>query len=470
MAGIPQNLHIGFRDHEMRPSKPLPKQVKAIRGYYKHKHNLFAGGLGPGKTDTLACIAVHELLAYPGNLILVGRKTVDSFSKSTLTNILNILPPQLIKRHNQQTHEIELIAPYRSKLVYPQLDSSKDAIQKVKSMNLGACFFDQLEELDEEMYEAATGQMRRRNASRSAFSTCNPAGHDWVWDRWVKPGKRLSKDHFLTEASMWKKDIPAPTCQADVVPSVSDNIYLTWDYIADRMKKPKRYVQRYVFGAWDGFEGLIWHMAKRETHSVKPFHIPAWWNHYRVMDHGHRNPTAVLWAAMSPDGVLYLYKAHYEADKWVDYHSAIIHAKSGTVNFKRSLADPSMFQKRESEKTIAGQYVDFGLYWEQADNDVPGGIDRVARWFQDGKIKIFDIPEFDSFWDEIYKYHWKELAIKSKSNAPEEPTKTNDHFCDALRYLINDLETSIKPKDDDDDYGFLEEAPVDQYDKRWMGV
>ncbi len=103
------------------------------------------------------------------------------------------------------------------------------------------------------------------------------------------------------------------------------------------------------------------------------------------------------------------------------------------------------------------------------DNDVAGGIDRVARWAQDGKIKVFNLPEFDPLWDEIGKYHWKDLPIKSKGNAPEEPVKSNDHLCDAIRYLINDLEVSFQPEDDDD-IDWYEEVPIGQYDKRWMGV
>ena len=447
---LTNEFNIGFKTETGAPSPALPKQQEALNLFGSRKHTLFAGGLGTGKTDDMAFVIAHEALKYPGNLILTGRKSVDSFEKSTLVNILDMIPPVLIKNHNRQEHVIVL--GNRKKIVYTPLAEATDAIKNIKSMNLGLVAIDQLEQVTKGVFKAARGQLRRKRSSRKSFNTCNPAGMDWVYDDFVVSE---NPNYGFVEARTWTEGVPPPTCQEDVTLAVTDNIHLTWDYIADLLNNPDKWVKRYVFCAWDNFEGLIWYMAKEDQHKIKPFHIPGWWNRYRVLDHGHRNPTAVLWGAMSPPGfmgrksVLFLYKAHYEADRWVDYHAAIIHARSRGEVYQMDMADPSIFHERDSSQTIARQYADLGLYWQAADNDKKGGIDRVANWWQDMRIRTFDLPEFTPFWDEIERYHWREFTEKAKGDNPEEPVKKKDHFCDDLIYLVNGVYAS---KDQGDAY------------------
>lgn len=442
--------YVGFKTHTGAPSPALPKQQEALDCFGTHKHTLFAGGLGTGKTDDLAFVIAHESVKYPGNMTLTGRKSVDSFEKSTLVNILDMIPPVLIKGHNRQKHVIELVN--RSLIVYPPLDEAKDAIKNIKSMNLGLVAVDQIEQISRAVFQAARGQLRRKRSSRKSFNTCNPAGMDWVYEDFVA---NENPEYGFVEARSWTEGVDPPTCKEDVTPAVTDNIHLPWDTIADMLNNPSKWVKRYVFCAWADFEGLVWYMAKEDRHKIKPFHIPRWWNHYRVLDHGHRNPTAVLWAAMSPPGflgknsVLFLYKAHYEADRWVDYHAAVIHARSKGEVYQMDMADPSIFHERDSSATISRQYSDLGLYWQMADNDKKGGTDRVARWWQDGRIRVFDLPEFEPFWAEIERYHWKDFTTRSRENQPEEVVKKNDHFCDDLIYLINHVYAS---KDQGDAY------------------
>lgn len=447
---VKSDFNIGFKTHTGAPSPALPKQQDALNLFGAKKHTLAAGGLGTGKTDALAFVIAHEAMRYPGNLILTGRNDVGSFITSTLTNILDMIPPVLIKRHNQQRHVLELIN--NSKIVYPPLDESQDAIKKVKSMNLGLVAIDQLEQVSEGVFKAARGQLRRKKSSRKSFSTCNPAGKDWVHDLFVTGG---NPKYGFAESHTWREGVPAPTCQEDVTPAVTDNIHLSWDYIADLLDNPSKWVKRYVYCAWSDFEGLVWHMAKEDRHKIKPFMIPRWWNRYRVLDHGHRNPTAVLWAAMSPPGflgknsVLFFYKAHYEADRWVDYHAAVIHARSKGEVYQMDMADPTIFHERDSSATIARQYADLGLYWQLADNDKKGGIDRAARWWQNMWIRVFDLPEFEPFWEEIERYHWKDFTARGRENHPEEVVKKNDHFCDDVIYIVNHVYAS---KDQGDAY------------------
>ncbi len=446
-----KQVYVGFKTEDGDPSPALPKQKKVLEKFRDKRDTLAEGSWGWGKTDAMVYACVHDSLEYPGNLSLLGRKYLDSFNKSTLDNLLNMLPEDIIKRHNTQLHEIELYN--RSKIIYMQMDSSREAISKVNSMNLGFLGIDQVEDIDEEVFRAATGRLRRKNSRRHSLCTCNPAGHDWVWNYFIR--QRGKSSTGAVGGTIWKEGVPAPTCQADVTIERCDNPHLTWDYINRLLDMPERWVKRFVFGSWENFEGIVWPDARQEPFNiqnpqdggqvVKPIKIPKGWDKYVIMDFGHRNPTALLFVAVDYDGNWWLYDCHHEAGKWVDYHASIIEAKTHNDDIKAFLADRYIFDVRDTEYTIALQFEDFGFYFERANDDLAGGIDNVARAFKEGRIKVFDLPQFDTFWDEVLNYRWSEMRVDVR-NDPEKPIKKDDHFPDCLRYIGNQLYASDKPK------------------------
>ena len=438
------DIYIGYRDADGNPSPALLSQRRLMET--TEKHILAAGSLGWGKTDWLIVQAITEAISFKNNVILLGRKTLSALKKSTLVSFFDLVDPKLITRHDRAEQSITFLNG--SKIFYMQLDESREAMQKVKSMNLGSVMVDQIEEISDNVWTACVGQMRRRNASRRSFATANPNGHSWVWKRWIRKGGR--KGYYCEQGAIWREDVPPPRSQAEVTPMHCDNPNLPWDYIVDRLEQPERWVKRYVFGSWDNFEGLVWSEFDEATHLIKPFEIPDWWHRYVVLDHGHRNPTAVLFFAVDGDGDIYIYACHYEADQWIDYHAEQIWRKVGNDAITRWLADPSIFHVRggmSSDVSIAGQYEEYGIFFEKADNDKQAGIDRVAKYLKvdEGlgkpKLFVFDKPSLDPFVDEITNYRWDNIGEGIKNNR-EEPKKKDDHAMDCLRYAINHFEES----------------------------
>ena len=139
------DIYIGFKDADGEPSDALPNQRELMQT--REKHVLAAGSLGWGKTDWLMVQLIVEATSFPNNVILLGRKTLGSLKKSTLVSLFDIIDPKLIKRHDRQGQTIEFLN--NSKIFYMQLDESREAMQKVKSMNIGAVFVDQIEEITE---------------------------------------------------------------------------------------------------------------------------------------------------------------------------------------------------------------------------------------------------------------------------------------------------------------------------------
>ena len=341
------------------------------------------------------------------------------------------------------------------------LDDSRDSIQRIKSMNLGWFAFDQIEEMTEATFIAAAGQMRRKNAMRCSFHTSNPAGHDWVWKRWKKDKEKQNKkkgDYRLIETMTWQPDAPPPETDEEVK-LYSDNPHLPADYIKHLLSMPDQWVNRYVYCSWDDFAGLVYPEFKEETHSVKPFTIPKWWNHYVVYDYGYRNPTSILFAAADDEGTIYVYDLIYVSEHTIEMIVPKVERrlKQG-INYT-FLADPSIVRTERDGNSVADEWYEYGIEWEKAKNDKRAGFERVSAYLKldennKSKLLFFKTLNMKPLIEEIVDYKWKELKHGFESrNLPEEPVKKNDHAMDCLRYLVHYVEDSDSPTEQSDDYG-----------------
>lgn len=93
------------------------------------------------------------------------------------------------------------------------------------------------------------------------------------------------------------------------------------------MTEAQRAARRH--GKFVALEGLAYPMFDRSIHVVEPFPIPPEWPRYRVLDWGTRVPTAVLWAARSPENQLVLYREHYQELRTVGWHARRIRELEG---------------------------------------------------------------------------------------------------------------------------------------------
>lgn len=448
------DIYVGYTNDDGSPSEPLPHQedYHLYVGYTKHQ--LMAGSLGTGKTDAMCVEAVKQSVEIKGNLGLMGRKVLDAFKKSTLLQLLDIAG-DTVKRHRPVDHLIEF--KNGSRIIYMALDDSRDAIQRIKSLNLGWFAFDQLEEVPEATFISAAGQLRRKGSLRCSFHTCNPSGHNWVWRKFKKNKNKDIKKHRLIETRTWTPGVDAPTTEEEVR-AYSDNPYLPPDYITELLSMPEVWVRRYVFCNWDDFAGLVYPMFDDKVHFVRPWNIPSWYNHYVVYDYGYKNPTAILFAAADKEGKLFVYDMIYETETLIADLAARVHGKLRAGVNHTFLADPSILRTERDGTTIAGEWEDYGIYWEPAKNDKRAGYDRVGRYLSPDensycRLVFFNVPQMEPLRDEIIDYKWKELKY-GHGNRPlfEEAVKVGDHAMDCLRYLVHYVEDA-KPVETQVDWG-----------------
>lgn len=465
------DVRFGYPINDKNPKGlPLPTQKRFHKSGKKYR--LLAGGFGTGKTTTLCLEVIKQAFKYPKNYILLGRKDLGELKSTTLKELLDILPVEVIKEHNRQERVIRLVNG--TEIYYMNLDDSREASEKIKSLNLGSAAIDQLEEIDETVFLAIQGRLRKHGTDRNFFATCNPAGHDWIYNRWkerpydsyllserIKEETALDIVKRLEETEDFEQDIKKLSQEYSIMPEVikevyvknqyelfesitTENIYLTQDYVNELLSYPERWVKRYVYCSWDDFEGIVYNEF-REDRNVIPTYVPNESDkHYLVLDYGFRNPTCVLFASTDYDGMTTIYNEFYASGKLV---SEISNEIKKNIYYKRAVkkADPSIHQTERDGKNVYSEFVDNGITFEKADNDVMQGINRVNEMLKSGNLRV--TKNCINLLREIGNYKWKAIKPGQQRNDYEEPVKRNDHAMDAMRYLANYISTPIDRTD-----------------------
>ena len=329
----------------------------------------------------------------------------------------------LVKNFNKADNELTLYN--NSVILFRSLD---DAFHKIKSLNLGWFWIDELTETSEDIWLGLIGRMRRKGVRQAAWGTTNPEGHDWVWKRFI-----ANKDpkYFIVHA-----------------PS-TENPYLPDGYIQSLMDTyPDEWIKRYVHGSFETFEGLIYKDFRDSAPWVAPTReIPKEWYRFVAIDHGYRNPTAVLWIAVAPDGQAIVYDEFYATSKLVSEIAEVIKTKNNDQNIRLYLIDPSCRNRDgKTGRSIIDEFEDNRIYPEPANNDVRAGINHVQEYLKvkNGKPKLQILSGCRNLISELQTYRWKDLKPGASIDEPERPQKKDDHAVDALRYGVNYLYNAPK--------------------------
>ncbi len=239
----------------------FPKQLEFLNCRDK-RYQLMSGGYGSGKTLALLCKLLLLSWFFPKNEILLGRKTLMDLEKSTLPQLFDLIPKGWADYKVKQGI-LEFFNG--SRIIFFGLDAMqsgsqadvKKAQQQVKSLNLGAFFIDQLEEVEAEVFESLSARLRKTEVPiRMACATTNPANY-WAY-HYFKVNKENRNDIFLTEISM-----------------LDNKAHLPEDYLKDQLGREQSYVDRYVLGKWDAsilLKNVVFakeHIERLEK-SVKP--------------------------------------------------------------------------------------------------------------------------------------------------------------------------------------------------------
>jgi hypothetical protein len=213
---------------------------------FKSDDCLNNGGFGSGKTLALNIKLYLFIKCFPGNRILVGRKTLADIERAWLLDFLELVPQG---EYEHRVKDAVLNFSNGSQIILFGLDALqsgdlgdiKKAQQKIKSLNLGAFFIDQLEEIEYDMFDALKSRLRLAKVPvRQSNSTCNPANfwaYHWFVRKCVKMGDNWTE-----------KDNRSALYMSSMLDN-QDN--LPEDYIRRQMEgHDQKWIDRYVYGKW----------------------------------------------------------------------------------------------------------------------------------------------------------------------------------------------------------------------------
>lgn len=446
--------------------KPLETQHEFICD--DRPETVYAGGVGSGKTISGGFKTLRAVLKWPGTTILVGRQTYRALEDTTKRVLMDgddkppIIPPEMVAHAINK--ENRYVLRNGSEILFRSLEDYN--IEKLLSLNLGGFYVDECTETTERVWLALMSRLRHPIGPRNGWGTTNPNGHDWVWRNFHEdgPGSR-------TEGR---------DCRLYIQPT-ENNPHLPPDYMRMLRTRPKEWQRRFVDASFDTAAGAIWDMWERPVHVVPSTivgELPVRWYRGRAMDHGRRNPTAVLWGMVDNDGFILISDEHYAEGLLPSQHAPIIRAKDEMlapgINLGPIIAPPDCFRRDSGGHSVADEYrssADLAL--TVADDNVDAGLLRVSEWMQRdpellfpewhewhgtygpdflspqqrelfgrevgrGSPRLFVADRCQNLITEIPDYRWADLSpsAEEKIDAPEKPRKLRDHACDALRYYL----------------------------------
>lgn len=181
---------------------------------------------------------------------------------------------------------------------------------------------------------------------------------------------------------------------------------------------------------------------------VKPFIPPKDWLWLASLDHGHNNPTAWGWFAVSPDGRIVLFNEWYKSGHIVSYHAQKVHELNALHGRQPEyyVGDPSIRNVDPITGTsVLIEYVNHGIPIVLGNNDVKAGIDLVKKQIiglgdPPNNLPILYVTEnCVNTIKEHQRYRWSKWATRrgnEDKNKKEEPVKKDDHTCDMVRYAL----------------------------------
>ena len=378
----------------------------------------FIAGWGSGKSFVARLKLLTYHLAVPGVECWAGMASYRQIEDSLIPDFFRALPQ--LERYFSKG-DLSIAIPNGSKLVFRYFEDP----EKITNINLRACWIEQAEGVPEESVIRILGRLRHSDDAQLLL-TGNTAGQNWL-GRWLKGGQ---------------SPYPFTLTEAD---SFSNREHLPAHYLAflERLRatRPAAY-QRFVLNSWASTEGAVWPQFSEAVHVIDPFPVPETWRQGISLDHGYRNPTAVLWWAVDQDGVVYLVDEHYEAGKVAEHHAAKIKERP-VHTWQDAVADQSIFAKTQQEGgmlvSVADRYLTYGIPVRPASRKVDGELLAVVgEWFERRQIKIF--RNCVNTIREIRDYEWTKhkQSYLDKHDPQERPRDIGDHTCDCLAYLIAD--------------------------------
>lgn len=420
---------------------PLPKQKVFLFQAEENPEARFiwyCGGFGSGKSFIGSQAVIRLAMRAPGGRTLIARQTLVDLKATTMKTFFEVLDRRLIAKWNKSENLLTLINGHE--IYFWGLDD----IEKLKSLEIGTFWIDEVNEVAENTFNVLKGRLRhKKHPKRLGLLTSNSEGKNWTYKQFVL-GKGIRTEKDLHQYKL----IKAPS---------DENTNLPEDYMEILNSYTGDLYDRYVKASFNVFEGQIFPDFDREIHVIPPFAIPETWKRYGGIDHGERNPTTYVWIAVDPrNSDLYVYREYVKSGEFVDQHVKNVYNLNSNEKIEKIEIDPSVKSVRGgSGKKVDMEYKEewqkvfgYSMPVHYANNDVNAGIARMHKYLRvdptkehpvtkkQGAPKIYWFNTCTTCIDEMEGYKWKKISSANENDPDEAPRKKDDHTVDPTRYII----------------------------------
>lgn len=401
---------------------------------------LYGGAAYGGKSFILTLLPViRGWYKYHGFRAIMFRRKFPDMERENI-RLSKEYFPQTGAVYNENKHSWFWPA-FNSYFDFGHIQHTKN-IYDYDSAQYNYAFYDELTHFEEASYFYIIGSRVRPSSSNCNIALVrngsNPGGigQTFVYNRFVKPAEEGFK--VMRDRKTGLKRIFIPAFMQDnpfgleYDPDYGNKLEL----LPEAEKRAKKY------GDWHAFKGSVFTTFRpikfpgepdNALHVIEPFNIPKWWPRILSVDWGKRAMCHAMWAAISPDKRVYIYREKSWMGRDIPFWASEIrdtNEESGeTITF--CVVCGSAWQEHGTE-TIADQFQRYaGL--------VPNSSENTSGSRISGLQTIHDFLRFESkipirskevFYD-LDKAAWifrnlgTDALIKYRKQFLDEPEESN---------------------------------------------
>lgn len=418
--------------------------AKKLFEYEGNDEILLSGPAGTGKSRGILEYVVAQVLKYPNSRALIARRFRRSMTQTTLVtlerDVLGKDHPviQGSSRNYRQQYNFD----NGSEIVIGGLDNS----DTIMGADYDLIFVSEAIQVTQDAWEDLVSRLRNgMMPTQKIIGDTNPShARHWLKRRCDRGDCHLIKTAHTDNPMLYNQETMEMTEFGE-------------SYIGKLNKLTGVKRKRLKLGLWVSEEGTVYEDFTDEDHVISVVELPEFVARFISIDFGYRNPFVAQWWGLDYDGNLYLYKEIYKTELLVEDAAKLINSNSycPKTGAKEKYNLVVHDHDAEGAATLRKHLnIDVRRYKNAIKKPLLGGIEAVQKRIElDDRLRpslyICDdilINEPDETLvnkgkptrsrEELDVYMWD----KSGKTTKEHPVKENDHACDAMRYMVAELD------------------------------